>query len=345
MKIRNVIQIVCFAVNVYSQSGGSYAPPGMQPRVLIPHVEPPETIVSNGVVVANPYRHLKYCDFVLKATEQTVYGGEMVYVYCSTEKLSQSFADKNAAVYYLNPAVSGISRIQHFHSDGVGQKLSPILHYEFFYTPWAYIIDRYDMNRCRFYGDYQAPPQITVENPSRGLSVTLDKVTTTNQPAGMQHYYANTSAGATLGLARWSGNGNAYGIFSGEWRFHSPQTGAIVFVWRGGAPNDGLPDGYTMRGTEMDNDVLITTNGWEYIDVPHTGVGSIQGASENRAQAIEVFPSIKGFGRWMYQGNENIKWMCLLSNGIDFYRDSVSGEPVFFDVWVEWVGGAPKLLK
>jgi hypothetical protein len=68
--------------------------------------------------------------------------------------------------------------------------------------------------------------------------------------------------------------------------------------------------------------------------------GSIQLVSGNSACAIEVYPSIRA--SWMFQGNPNVKWMCLLSNGIDFYRDPQSGEPMWFNVEVEWVDRVPQ---
>jgi hypothetical protein len=71
-------------------------------------------------------------------------------------------------------------------------------------------------------------------------------------------------------------------------------------------------------------------------------LASVVAASSNMAVAIELYPSrLPGSWSWMTQGNPRVKWMCLLSNGIDFYRDAQSGEPMWFNCAVEWVDKIP----
>ena len=257
MKFRYVILIFsALAAGAFAQSSAPASLGARQPRIVIPYIEPPacigqtnvittntsiytvtnttytETviqipvesggvtneysviggitpvseivthtntvIVTNSVPLENPYKNLKYCDFVLKAVGQRLQDGEynangnftpFLYVYASAYQIHQPMEDTDAKVFYLNSSRQGVDRFQrveYVHSNG------------------------------------------------------------------------------------------------------------------------------------------------------------LQSASGNCAGAIEIYPSIKGKGGWMKQGNPNIKWICFLSNGIDFYRDPDSGNPMPFDVAVEWVDKIPK---
>lgn len=67
-------------------------------------------------------------------------------------------------------------------------------------------------------------------------------------------------------------------------------------------------------------------------------------STSGAACAVEVYPHVTpANAAWMRQGADaDVKWMCLLSNGIDFYRSEATGEPVWFNVQVDWVNERPK---
>ena len=63
-------------------------------------------------------------------------------------------------------------------------------------------------------------------------------------------------------------------------------------------------------------------------------------SSTNHAAYIEVFPHLTDDQKWKMQQTERVKWMCLLSNGVDVYRDR-QNNPVWFECRVDMVRTRP----
>jgi hypothetical protein len=376
------ILALIFAGGAFGQSGVFNLPFKPQPRILIPHIEAEKYTgtttsvfvvrttnyvpvmgvvtqivggvtssvsvvrsvsvvtnflsITNTSAVDNPYRSLKFCDFVLKCVSQnanlyafTKTGARtpLLYVYSSTDGIDQPFADTNAVVFYQNVASPWPERVQR-----IPAYLTPHTNFVWAtnwvpgYTDWNAVISptNYPGYIVRTFFDevwpiYDGPLTATNVNWPYDLGYVTD--CDTNWPIykgpapGTYVYYRSTN-----GL--WGARQRSY--FSGT-------NSSTLFI------NPAEPGGF---------DAPHITN--SLVSVPYitatnvTHGGSLVSVSSNAACAIEIYPGRTGLLSWMKQGNPDVKWMCLLSNGIDFYRDPQSGEPMWFNVEVEWVEKIPK---
>lgn len=277
------------------QSGLYNVPYKPQPRILIPHVEAPLVVVgTNGNITANPYRTLKYCDFVIKAIDQTgadFDGAPLRYVYSSSQFLTHPGYDANAKVFFQKSDLPWPEKVLRRSNFVIGDEANP------FDVPAVIYLGQFTFRKA------------TIQDLINwgGFVANLD----TNYPV----YFSGTPGQAP---------GHIYGkiIGSGFWGD----------VYR----NPGLSNTVTLAANPNWGD----TNFCASSHYDPLMVSTVQTASENNAAAIEVYPSTRA--SWMFQGNPNVKWMCLLSNGIDFYRDPQSGEPMWFNVDVEWVDRVPE---
>jgi hypothetical protein len=292
--IKRAVILSLLAVGLaYGQSGVFNMPFKPFPRVLIPHVEAPAVLVSsNGTITANPYRTLKYCDFVLKAVDQSgadFEGAPLRYIYASADVLSHPNFDTNATVFFQDGLASWPSNVM---------RKTPVILNTGNPDPFETIAVRSDLGRY-FY-------KATREDLQLASSLTGIN---TNFPVFCTASFSINEEGSIYGK-------NTNGLW-GEWYYSEYSTNSIMESY--GSSSQFADGAYWYAAMR----------------------GSVQAASDNGGVAIEVYPSrLAGSGTWMKEGNRNIKWMCTLSNGIDFYRDQ-AGNLIWFNVEVEWVDKIP----
>ncbi len=297
-KLFPFLALLVFPMFGNAQSGIYNVPYKPQPRILIPHVEARQTIITTGGVVENPYRSLKFCDFVLKAVDQSGKyadgsSGNHPVIWCYASSVTNAQTG-GATVFFQDasaewPLFTQRKQYQEFSEVG-----------------WFWVETT---NSPPSVSDY--PPYIDVDFPGGGNTMCGNSFT------GRLNYVEGTNT--------WGGL--HYGSF--------PFGGNPWFNWTGSTWVFAI-------GREQGNQGGITN---QYISMPNlrhryqsVQHESIAAASQNKAGAIEVYPVRRS---WMKQGNPDIKWMCKLSNGIDFYRDA-PGAVVWFNCVTEWVQKAPK---
>lgn len=319
-----VVLVAGLALGQSSMMNPVYNP---QPRILIPHVEAPSVLVdTNGTITANPYRNLKYCDFVLKAISQksdlystyeivnnngdsVIKQSPCVYLYASAQQFGHSFEDSDVSVFYQDTGsqwpgrVLRIAQISKTTSNIVSIITNDV------FESWSLHLSATNY-----------PDSVNIGGIPTPFHSILD---------GWPQYWRTNYPQARVYVA----NGNSWvaGFMGGDGIWRS------TTVWAFGniaskfleAVSSPEPKGH-VTGFQ------VTTN-WAF-----SPGGPLQVISGNRAVAIEVYPSISKYLEWMRPGNPDVKWMCLLSNGIDFYRDPQSGEPMWFNVDVEWVDRVPE---
>jgi hypothetical protein len=277
--MRRLVVILAFlaAGQGFGQSGMYNPVIHQQPRILIPYVEAPAVLVdTNGTVTANPYRNLKYCDFVLKCVDQSgadFGGAPLRYLYSSAGGVLHAALDPSPDVFF--------------------QRTS---------DPWPF-----GVLRQAFASSTQS---------------WNDVISATNYPPAV--VYRNGETSKILYFA---------GLYNNLPTYQDSLINTTQYDYRF-IPSLGWSVDFVFHST-FENESVYAVG----------GVGSsLQLAADNAATAIEVYPSIlPGSSSWQKAGNPKVKWMCLLSNGIDFYRDAQSGEPMWFNCVVEWVDKVPQV--
>ena len=323
---RTVILGSLLAGAAFGQSGIFNVPYKPQPHVMIPYVESPKVIVTaSNTVEPNPYRNLKYCDFVLKAVEQpgegcttnrSGYTTPVYYVYSSVSNICADFADTNPAVFFQDAGSlwpHNTQRIQVKHET---------------FTNWTY--EAWPDNPAAS----SSPDTVTIYS-----NIVLQKNGEVNLGA---KYGPETIGSLTYTYAR------SYNTQGGYWTLANFNNGVYIPpVWVPSSVNFfwtiQVFDGYSTT-------ISFCTNFFGGIvscdppgkPTPHVYHGGAIGVvSSNTACAVEIYPTrTPANASWMKPGNPKIKWMCALSNGIDFYRDA-AGNLVWFNVDVEWVDKIP----
>lgn len=309
-----VILALMLSGQAFGQSSLFNVPYRPQPRILIPTVEPSQTIVStNGTVIANTNRALRYCDFYLAAVDQSgAYTNPVLFEFSSVTTNAQSAA----VIYYqrsganwpeslirragttycitnwttnINAIVSG------YYSNWNSRAIDYDFHPSYIIISNLYMDDFYKWQGTNYYAanpyyetnatnPYKSCFYWTTNNLtwrfSRGLTITGTLFTATT--------FTNTKVRAPIETNVWTTN-------------------------------------YT---TNITSEVFSET------------IMSIRASSSNEASAIEVYPLRQG-QKWMKPTNPDIKWMCLLSNGLGWYS-TPAGDPIWFNCLVEWVDKIPE---
>ena len=368
MMMKRALILSLLAVGVaYGQSGVFNLPYEPQPRIVIPYVEPhfyagmtasvfsvtstnltPQyghiTNVVGGVTslfsivtgcvyqvstfsvtnsspVENPYSRLKFCDFILKAVDQksatTGAVSPVLYIYSSIEDLNLPIADTNAAVFYQNtslPWPDRTQRIQLFHTPVTNFWYETVVTNVPGYTDWNLVVS-----------PSNAPSFVSINGVRVYRSAVYNQFTDD----------ISYNDGENLLLCRSFASFTYAGrpVLPGQWRSYINGGISVVTNFLG-------THGTAFITAPLETNSIVTQTN----SVLHSSVlmaGSILSSSSNSACAVEIYPDRRG-RPWMKKGNPDIKWMVLLSNGIDFYRDAQSGEPVWFDCAVEWVNRIPE---
>ncbi len=294
-----LILSVLFTGAAFGQSGIFNVPYKTQPRILIPHVEPP--IFEGLTSVRNSLASLKYCDFVIKAIDQASTNSDpIVYIFSSSGGVEHPNLDTDGTVFYQNvslPWPDNVKRIEnHLYPvtnlvmtavDWNDPEVLLVMH------PASVRLPRYEL-----YG---------IEAPFNGIG-----------PEGFPNYQWYSTDGKRQAYY-YSSDGITWELQSYD--ADTGQDNDTFFSFTSGLYSQPAP---------------------VYQPLPVVSLsGSVMESSENNAVAVEFYPSKKPeWVHWMKPGNPNIKWMCVLSNGVDFYRD-LSGNPVWFNCDVEWVDVVP----
>jgi hypothetical protein len=315
-----VILVLLVAGRVFGQSGlynVSYRP---QPRVIIPTVEPSAAIVSNNTVIVNPNKDLRFCDFYLAAVDQTgAHTNPVLFEYSSVSTNQQAAA----VVFYqrsgqdypasllrrLGATITITNQLATVTNQTVGV-----------FTNWNSVVSATNFPTWVYVGEYyyhQTNSSLFVTNSEAKASTTLYAPVFKTSGA---HYYGATGAG-----------GSSYRAVSGT--FDQFEIAALGDFW--------LRDSITApEETNFWYTAAFTNYSSEIVSA---NVLSVQAASSNEASAVEVFPLRQG-QKWMKQTNPDVKWMCLLSNGLEWYS-TPAGDPIWFNCAVEWVDRIPEILQ
>lgn len=309
--MKKLLILAVFAAAVaFGQSGVFNLPYKPQPRILIPHIEAPQVFVVDGELEANPYRGLKYCDFVLKCVSQSTElyalteagtATPLLYLYASAVVIDAPFVDTNAVVFYQNAALPWPERVQRVSAASVTRTNSAIVT-NVIREEW----DAHLSTNCY-------PPSVLIRNRQDvWVSVPVSGF------VGGKPRYAFGTLVTYFDVDSWRVEQDAVWVF-----YQNSLYNGLV------RPTDEQWAYYSITTNVVTNYTVIVG-------------GPVQIVSSNQACAIEVYPDPSKFRSWMKQGNKDVKWMCLLSNGIDFYRDAQSGEPMWFNVEIEWVDKRPE---
>lgn len=319
MKSFTVILALMLSGQAFGQSSLFNVPYRPQPRILIPTVEPSPVIVStNGTIIVNTNRALRYCDFYLAAVDQSgTYTNPILFEFSSVTTNAQGAATvfyqrsgadwpasllRNAGTTYCRTnwtTTTNRTRVSS-HISWLSAELSFNFHPAYItYQGMRYIHS--GENLWGGYGEYFE---------------TNPYMQATNQYTDKYKYYGRATSG-------------------GVWRVATniTLTGGIIFssaTFTNASVSAPAETNYwsTNVTTNVTSEVLSET------------IMSVRAASSNEASAIEVYPMRQGQG-WMKQTNPNIKWMCLLSNGRGWYT-TPAGDPLWFNCLVEWVERIPE---
>ena len=300
-----------------------------QPRILIPTVEPSQTIVStNGAVIANTNRNLRLCDFYLAAIDQTgSLTNPILFEYSSVSTNEQSAA----VVFYqrsgpdypasllrrLGATLTVTNEIITVTNQTVG-----------IFTNWNLVVSATNYPAWVYVnGDSVYCYKSTESSKTVWYSSTSNK--TLYAPI-----FTNGNSSFVYAYAATSNGGSQYAYYN---MAHIGSTTTLLSWVVGDFVRSGVvaPE---------------QTNFWYQQDftnvsykVVSANILSVAAASSNEASAIEVFPIRQG-QKWMKQTNPNVKWMCLLSNGVEWYS-TASGDPIWFNCQVDWVDRIPEILQ
>ncbi|MEI7850651.1 MAG: hypothetical protein WCH86_02350 [Kiritimatiellales bacterium] len=314
--MRRFVFIVALMLSgqTFGQSSLFNVPYRPQPRILIPTVEPSQTLVStNGTVIANTNRALRYCDFYLAAVDQTgTYTNPILFEFSSVTTNAQS-----AAVVFFQRSGSNwpSSLLRREGSTYVITNWTTLISTNVtgIYTNWTEVIAS---NNYPAYVAYKGSNFVYGGSNANVRSKPTFYKNQFTAPAGpFTYYYEYTGTATTWVIYHYSGTNRVTDYTAAAF------TNAVV-----SAPiqtNYWLTTYLTNTTSEM-----LSAN-----------VLSISQTSTNEASAIEVYPVRQG-QKWMKQTNPDIKWMCLLSNGKSWYS-TPAGDPVWFNCLVEWVDKIP----
>lgn len=327
MRRFTIILALLLSGSVFGQSSLFNVPYRPQPRVLIPTVEPSQTLVStNGAVIANTNRALRYCDFRLVAVDQTgVYTNPILFDFSSVTTNANS-----AAVVFFQRSGSNwpASLIRRHGSTYIvtNWAASVVTNVEQRATNWNQFISasNYPPNGAGILGaikwnGYEFKIQTPAYNGK--IQFSANPYTQTNGNGYWYRYESNnvwavrqSCRDYTMDLSPINDNGPIVVSYS---------TFTNSFV--------------TTTNLAINRVTVISTNLTS--EIQSATVMSISQTSINEASAIEVYPIRKG-QQWMKQTNPDIKWMCLLSNGREWYS-TAAGNPIWVNCQVEWVDKIP----
>ena len=291
----------------FGQSSLFNVPYRPQPRVLIPTVEPAQTLVStNGTVIANTNRALRYCDFYLAAVDQSgAYTNPILFEFSSVTTNAQSAA---VVFYQRSGANWPASLLRNAGST-------------YCVTNWTYAVVT---NASGSYVAWQGVLSLT-NYPSR-VTWKGSNFVAMGSSAGMPRFYKNQYTAPT-------GTGSFEYVYSGSGTVWQIKTGASI------AYNSPAFTNSIVTSTQETNFWTITYTTNAASEIQSATIMSVSATSSNEASAIEVYPLRQG-QKWMKPANPDIKWMCLLSNGRGWYS-TPAGDPVWFNCLVEWVDKIP----
>lgn len=307
-----VILVLMLSGQTFGQSSLFNVQYRPQPRILIPTVEPSQTLVStNGTVIANTNRALRYCDFYLAAVDQTgTYTNPILFEFSSVTTNAQSAA----VIFYQRSGANWPASL--LRKEGSSYTVTnwittvttnPVVGV---HTNWNLVISSTNY-----------PTYVTYKGSNFVWNSTYN---------GMPRFFKHPSV-APVGLYgyyyEYTGTGTAWQIQ------HSTNVTKIIDYASPSFTNS------TVRSTLQTNYWPLTYTTNVTSEILSETIMSIRSASSNEASAIEVYPIRQG-QRWMKQTNADIKWMCLLSNGLGWYS-TPAGAPIWFNCLVEWVDKIP----
>jgi hypothetical protein len=329
MPWKSVILALLTAGPVFGQSGlfnVAYRP---QPRIIIPTVEPSPVIVSNDTVVVNPHKDLRFTDFYLAAVDQTgTLGNPILFEFSSVSTNEQS----GAVVFYQRAGDEWPSNLLRRVGSTItvtNEVLTVTSETFGVFTNWNSVVSSANFPSW-IYNNSDNEYCYHISGASKSVRIGSSSYTTLYAPlfeAGSTNssyyaYGATSVGGSTYRYISYVQIGNAYML--------SVDTSGAFFRSDIVAPEE----------TNFWYQTDVTNISYEVISA---NILSVAVASSNEASAIEVFPIRQG-QKWMKQTNPDVKWMCLLSNGVEWYS-TPAGDPVWFNCAVDWVDRIPEVFQ
>lgn len=313
------------ALGQSSMQNVTYRP---QPRVIIPHVEAPQIIVSEGgEVAANPERGLRYTDFILCAVDQSRSDtNEVLFQFSTLDSQAQS----PAVCFYQRTGADWPQSIKRRAGNTytvTNWTYTPVTTYHGYVTNWQAVIS--DTNCPDYFYDVEG----TWTNVS---SVAVPGVT--NYSRFVAPFYLDTESGTSWLMYCRTNGGTTWAAYSyntfqeiKEWLYQPS-----LYLYS----TNFIQPGMVAQGNKTNFWTSTVTTNATYEVFSYT-VLSIGATSSNEAAAIEVYPVRQpSNSKWMRPANPDVKWMAMLSNGSNFYS-TAAGDPVWFNCWVEWVNKIP----
>jgi len=318
------------ALGQSSMQNVTYRP---QPRVIIPHVEAPQIIVSEGgEVAANPERGLRYTDFILCAVDQSRSDtNEVLFQFSTLDSQAQS----PAVCFYQRTGADWPQSIKRRAGNTytvTNWTYTPVTTYHGYITNWQAVIS--DTNCPNYFYDVEG----TWTNV-QSLSVISGPVDSARFAAP---FFLLSEAGNNGWLYARTNGGTTWAAYTFN-TFQEPDLDGLS-RWKyqpllySHSTNFARAGMVVQQKTNAWTSTVTTNATYEIFSYTVLSIGS---TSSNEAAAIEVYPVRQpSNSKWMRPANPDVKWMAMLSNGSNFYS-TAAGDPVWFNCWVEWVDKIP----